>query len=194
MLLVGGLTLNISAGFPKRAPTQGIAAEIFGGAAFSGIAWVILIVLVMHLVLTRTRWGVYTVAVGGNQLGAREAGVPATRIRMRNFVVAAMLAGFAGIIEGIRIGSFDPGAAVVGQRVFEAVAAAVIGGTALTGGYGTVIGAFIGALVLAILRDGFVIEGVSAFTFNMVLGAAIIVAMVLNVLATRARIRSQSIR
>ena len=146
----------------------------------------------MHIVLTQTRWGVYTIATGGNPTGAREAGVPANRIRAQNFVVASMLAGFAGIIEGIRIGSFDPGAAVAGQKVFDAVAAAVIGGTLLTGGSGTVIGAFIGALVLAILRDGFIIEGVSAFTFNMVLGAAIIVAMVLNVIATRVRTRLRS--
>jgi simple sugar transport system permease protein len=118
--------------------------------AFSGLAWVIVIVVFMHIVLTKTRWGVYTIAIGGNPMGAREAGVPANRIRMRNFVVAAMLAGFAGIIEGIRIGSFDPGAAVVGDRVFQAVAAAVIGGTVLTGGAGTVIGAFLGALVLGL--------------------------------------------
>lgn len=193
MLLISGLTLNLSDGFPKRAPEGTLAADIFGGVAFTGLAWVLLIVAVMHIALTRTRWGVYTIAIGGNPTGAREAGVPSTRIRMRNFVVAAMLAGFAGIIEGIRIGSFDPGAAVVGQRVFEAVAAAVIGGTLLTGGAGTIIGAFLGALVLAILRDGFAIEGVSAFTFNMVVGAAIIVAMVLNSVAARARIRTQSV-
>jgi simple sugar transport system permease protein len=150
MLLVGGLTLNLSNGFPKRAPSEGLAAAIFGGVAFSGLAWVIVIVVFMHIVLTKTRWGVYTIAIGGNPMGAREAGVPANRIRMRNFVVAAMLAGFAGIIEGIRIGSFDPGAAVVGDRVFQAVAAAVIGGTVLTGGAGTVIGAFLGALVLGL--------------------------------------------
>lgn len=193
MLVVGGLTLNLSNAFPKRAPSQGLAVEIFGGAPFSGLAWVILIVVVMHVILTMTRWGVYTFAIGGNQLGAREAGVPSTMIKMRNFVVAAMLAGFAGTIEGIRIGSFDPGAAVVGDKVFLAVAAAVIGGTVLTGGYGTIIGAFLGALVLAILQDGFNIQGVSAFTFKIVLGAAIIVAMVVNAVAAKARIRSQSI-
>jgi simple sugar transport system permease protein len=127
-----------------------------------------------------------TTAIGGNPTGAREAGVPSTRIRMGNFVMAAMLAGFAGVIEGIRIGSFDPGAGVVGQRVFVSVAAAVIGGTLLTGGAGTVIGAFLGALVLAILRDGFVLAGVSAFTFDIVLGAAIIVVMVRNAAAAKA--------
>jgi simple sugar transport system permease protein len=192
--IINGFTLNISDGFPKRAPSTGLAADIFGGAAFSGLMWVIVIVTIMHLVLTKTRWGVYTIAIGGNKTGAKEAGVPSTRIRMRNFVVAAMLAGFAGVIEGIRVGSFDPGAGVAGQRVFESVSAAVIGGTLLTGGAGTVIGAFLGALVLAILRDGFVLAGISSFTFTMVLGAAIIVAMVLNSIASKARIRSQSVR
>ena len=92
-----------------------------------------------------------------------------------------MLAGFAGIIEGIRIGSFVP--LQGSELMFFAVAAAVIGGTALFGGSGTVIGAFLGALVLGMLRDGLSIEGVSAFTFNIVLGAAIIAAMILNAAA-----------
>lgn len=194
MLFISGLTLNLSDAFPKRAPSGTLATDIFGEAHFSGLIWVLVIVAVMHVVLTKTRWGVYTIAIGGNRLGAQEAGVPSTRIRMRNFVVAPMLAGFAGIIEGIRIGSFDPGAAVAGEAVFLAVAAAVIGGNLLTGGSGTIIGAFLGALVLAILRDGFAIEGVSAFTFKMVVGAAIIVAMVLNSVAARARVRTQSVR
>lgn len=81
------ITLNISDAFPKRAPSEGLAVEVFGGAPFSGLVWVILIVTLMHIVLTKSRWGVYTIAIGGNQLGAEEAGVPATNIKMRNFVV-----------------------------------------------------------------------------------------------------------
>jgi simple sugar transport system permease protein len=192
--VINGFTLNISDGFPKRVASTGVAADIFGGANFSGLMWVIIIVIGMHLILNHSRWGVYTVAVGGNPLGASEAGVPSRNIKMRNFILAAMLAGFAGVIEGIRVGSFDPGAGVAGTKVFESVAAAVIGGTALAGGSGTIIGAFLGALVLAILRDGFNLEGVSAFTFTMVLGAAIILAMILNSLAAKARVRSQSAR
>jgi simple sugar transport system permease protein len=192
LLVVSGFTLNISDGFPKRAPSGGTAVSIFGGADYSGFLWALGITLVMHLVLTQTRWGVYTIATGGNPTGAREAGVPTHRIRARNFVVASILAGYAGILEGIRISSFDPGAAVAGDKVFQAVAAAVIGGTLLTGGSGTVIGAFLGALVLSILRDGFILEGVSAFTFNIVLGAAIIFAMMLNVVASKARVRLRS--
>ena len=192
--VINGFTLNISDGFPKRVPSTGVAAAIFGDANFSGLMWVIIIVIGMHLILNHTRWGVYTVAVGGNPLGAAEAGVPSRSIKMRNFILAAMLAGFAGVIEGIRVGSFDPGAGVAGTKVFLSVAAAVIGGTLLSGGSGTIIGAFFGALVLAILQDGFNLQGVSAFTFTMVLGGAIILAMILNSLANKARIRSQSAR
>jgi simple sugar transport system permease protein len=73
--------------------------------------------------------------------------------------------------------------------MFYGVAAAVIGGTALAGGSGTIIGAFLGALVLGVLRDGLVIGGSSTNTFNMILGAAIIASMILNVAANRLRLR-----
>ena len=73
--------------------------------------------------------------------------------------------------------------------MFYCVAAAVIGGTALAGGSGTVVGAFLGALVLGVLRDGLNIKGISANTFNMILGVAIIASMILNVAANRLRLR-----
>ena len=115
--------------------------------------WAVVFTVVLHIVLTNTRWGVYTVATGGNPVGAREAGVQTKRIKVGNFMLAATLAGFSGISEGIRIDSLDP-LAGGSQLMFYGVAAAVIGGTALAGGSGTVIGAFLGALVLGVLRDG----------------------------------------
>lgn len=57
LLIVGGVTFNLSDGFPARAPSGGLSVNVFGGAPFSGLAWVILIVAVMHVVLTKTRWG-----------------------------------------------------------------------------------------------------------------------------------------
>ena len=71
--------------------------------------------------------------------------------------------------------------------MFAAIASAVIGGTLLTGGSGTVIGALLGALVLGILKDGFSLSGVSAFTFDMILGAAILITMAVNVRLMRLR-------
>ena len=135
--------------------------------------------MVIHIVLVNTRWGIYTVATGGNPVGAREAGIQTKRIKVGNFVLAAMLAGFMGISEAIRVTSMEP-LAGGSQLMFLGVAAAVIGGTALAGGSGTVVGAFLGALVLGVLRDGLTIKGINAATFNMILGIAIIASMFLN--------------
>ena len=134
----------------------------------------------MQFVLNRTRFGLHTIATGGNLVAAAEVGIRVTSIKIRNFVLCSMLGRFAGIIDAFRIGSIDP-LAGGGEITFAAIAAAVIGGTLLTGGSGTVIGALIGALVLGILKDGFTLSGVSAFTFDMILGAAILVTMAVNV-------------
>lgn len=184
--LLNGLTLIISGGFPKPAPREGIQVAIFGGFPFVGIMWALVITMVMHTVLTNTRWGVYTFATGGNPIGAREAGVPTHRIKIGNFMITATLAGFAGVLESTRVASIDPLSGGF-NVMFMAIAAAVIGGTALAGGSGTIIGGFLGALFLAVLRDGFTIEGISAFHFNVILGAAIIVSMVLNARLSRLR-------
>ena len=187
IFFLNGFTLTISDGFPKPAPEGGFA-EVIGGARFSGFIWAVVITVIAHVILASTRWGVYTVATGGNPIGAREAGVPTRRIKVGNFMFAAVLAGFAGISEAIRVSSIDPLAGGP-DFTFLAVASAVIGGTALAGGSGTVIGAFLGALFLGILRDGLTIKGISAFTYFMVLGIAIIASMILNSAANRLRIR-----
>jgi simple sugar transport system permease protein len=94
-------------------------------------------------------------------------------------MLVALLAGLAGTLEGFRIDSFDPLAG--GTTItFNAIAGAVIGGTALMGGVGTVAGAFLGVLALSILNDGFTLLGVSAYVYDVILGAAILVAMILN--------------
>jgi simple sugar transport system permease protein len=192
LFFLQGFNVRISEGYPKPAP-EGTLADWLGGAnvsdfLWSGFVWAVAFTVILHVVLTNTRWGVYTVATGGNPVGAREAGVLTKRIKVGNFMLAGALAGFAGISEGIRIASLDP-LAGGSQLMFYGVAAAVIGGTALAGGSGTVIGAFLGAVVLGVLRDGLVIGGSSANTFNMILGVAIVASMILNVGADRLRLR-----
>lgn len=183
---LNGLTLSLSNGRPIDTPGEGTYRTVFGGGAYSGILWAIGITLALQLVLMRTRWGLHTFAVGGNLLGSREAGINVRWVKTRNFMLVAVLAGFAGILEAVRITSTDPLAG--GPNImFAAISAAVIGGTALAGGSGTVLGAFIGACVLGILRDGFTLQGVSAFTFDLILGLAIIAAMVLDTYVRRVR-------
>jgi simple sugar transport system permease protein len=188
--LLNGVTLTLSDGRPVDTPGEGTYTEVFGGGAYSGILWAIGLVLLLQLVLSRTRWGLHTFAVGGNPIGAAESGIRVRVVKIRNFMLASALAGFAGIIEAVRITSTDPLAGGPGI-MFQAISAAVIGGTLLAGGSGTVIGAFIGACVLGILRDGFTLQGVSAFTFDLILGVAILAAMVLEIYLGRLRLRGR---
>ena len=189
---LNGIVLTISDGRPVDTPGSGTYTEVFGGGAYSEILWAIGLALLLQLVLMRTRWGLHTFAVGGNLLGSREAGIRVRWVKTRNFMLASTLAGFAGVLEAVRITSTDPLAGGSGI-MFAAISAAVIGGTLLAGGSGTVIGALIGACVLGILRDGFTLQGVSAFTFDLILGAAILVAMVVEIYVSRVRNRRSAI-
>lgn len=184
--LVDGIMLLVSDAAPVGAPTAGTVPHLFGGWYWSELGWVLLVVAVMQLVLSGTRFGVYTFAVGGNPVAASEAGIRTRRVKTVNFAVTALLAGLAGILDGTRVGSFDPTSGG-NDTMFYAVAAAVIGGTALLGGAGTVVGAFLGALVLGIVHDGFNLAGVNANAFNVVLGVAVLVAMGFNIYLGRLR-------
>jgi len=184
LFLVNGLTLTISAGTPVSPPDAPVFAAVMGNWGYSEISWAVGLVVVMHIMLRHTRWGLHTIAAGANPVGAREAGIHVNRLKIGNFVVMGVLAGLTGILEGFRISSFDPQAGG-NQIMFLAVAAGVIGGTPLAGGSGTIIGGLIGATVLGVLSDGFTLIGINAFTFNIILGAAILAAMLFNIHITR---------
>ena len=102
LFFLNGVTLTISDAFPKT-PTRGGFAEWIGGADYSGFWWALGLTVILHVLLTKTRWGVYTIATGGNPIGASEAGIQIKRIKIGNFMLAAGVAGFAGISEGIRV-------------------------------------------------------------------------------------------
>jgi simple sugar transport system permease protein len=178
--LLTGLNVILTGGFPKIPPDGGWVNQALGAHPWSGILWCAVILVAMHLLLNYTRWGIHTFATGGNFVGAREAGVKVDRIRIGNFMLCSVLAGFAGILEAMRIDSIDPLAGGA-ETMFLAISAAVIGGTPLAGGVGTIIGAFIGTLVLSVLKNGFTLQGVSAFTFNVILGIAVLVVMIANI-------------
>jgi simple sugar transport system permease protein len=158
--------------------------------AWAPIIWAVVLTVVFHVVLTRTRWGLHTVSVGGNLLGAREVGIRVGLIKYGNFMVTGLLGAFVGLQQMYFTTNESPTSGSY-QWMFYAVTAAVIGGTAMLGGVGTIIGAFFGAVVLGILLDGFPLIGVSADPLNIVFGGAILVAMVANVQLTRLRERGQ---
>ncbi|NVN11020.1 MULTISPECIES: ABC transporter permease [Nguyenibacter] len=188
LFLLNGLTLTISAGTPVEVEAGRRLAWLLGRAGYAEFAWALAIVAVMHFMLRNTRWGLHTIAAGANPTGASEAGIRTRRLKVGNFILCGALSGLTGILEAFRIASIDPTAGGT-HIMFLAVAAAVIGGTPLAGGSGTIAGAMVGAIVLGILNDGFTLIGINAFTFDLILGAAILVAMLFNIHIGRFRRR-----
>jgi simple sugar transport system permease protein len=160
-------------------PHVGFFGQVIGVWEWSEILWVIAIALIIHYVLRRTRFGVRVIATGGNLLGAAEAGVPVRRVKIMCFVLCSFLSGAVGIVDAVKYGSMDPGNAGV-NYILYAVGACVVGGTALTGGRGTVIGAFVGAILIGVLEAGLTIIGVSTNDFYVYIGLIMVVAMTLN--------------
>jgi simple sugar transport system permease protein len=181
--VINGQTIHLQ----QQVNSVGTFANIFGAGKYSELFWALVIVGVVQVVLTLTRWGIYTVAVGGNKLGAAEAGIHVRMTVVRNFILCSVLAGFVGVLEATRSTSVTPDTAGASETMFRAVSAAVIGGTLLAGGEGTCIGALFGALFLGILRDGLTLQGVNADYLDFILGLAILIAMVINVYVGRVR-------
>jgi len=193
LFTLDGLTLVISHSTPVQVPGTSLVgkvstfAQIFGGGTYSELIWALGIVIILQVVLSFTRWGLYTTSTGSNRLGAAEAGVKTRQIMVRNFTLSAGLAGFVGILEVVRVTSATPDPSGSNTLLLQVVAAAIIGGTLMTGGDGTIVGALIGALFLWILTEGLTIKGVSANYVFLYLGLAIIIAMTLNVIVRRVR-------
>jgi simple sugar transport system permease protein len=181
--VINGQTVTL----PEKVNEIGSFAKIFGGGTYSELIWALVIVITVQVVLNRTRWGMYTIAVGGNKHGAAEAGINVRLTVIRNFVLCSLFAGLVGVLEAVRASSVTPDTAGASETMFRAVSAAVIGGTLLAGGEGTAVGALIGALFLGILRDGLTLEGVNADYLDFILGVAILVAMGINVYVGRVR-------
>jgi simple sugar transport system permease protein len=193
LLGLQGFTLIISDAQPVQTPGTDVLGEAsafsntFGGGTYSELIWALAIVIVLQLVLSYSRWGIYTVAVGSNRIAAAEAGIRVRLVIIRNFVLCAVCAGLVGVLEAVRTTSVQPDPSGANDVLFGGIAAAVIGGTLLAGGSGTVVGALIGALLLGVLNDGLIIEGVNADYLSFYLGLAIIIAMAANTYVGRVR-------
>jgi len=187
--LLYGILLTTSKAYPVAIPeaVKGTLQSGLGGADWATLCWCLAIVALFHVVLTRTRWGLYTISVGGNLHGATEAGIRVNRIKVGNFMLVSVLGALAGLMEAFRINSIDPNIGGGTRITFTAIAAAVIGGTALAGGSGTVAGALIGMFVLAVLQNGFNLIGISANPFFLIQGAAILLSMIANQYLSRLR-------
>jgi simple sugar transport system permease protein len=185
--IVNGYALTVSSAQQINLPDGSLRwAKWFGAGNWSEFIWATVLVIIFQIIFTRTRWGLYTVAVGDNLLGARESGIKVNRIKIGNFMICSSLAALAGILESFLRDIIDPSAGGF-AIVLIVLAGTVIGGTAMAGGSGTVIGAWLGMLVLGILQDGFNLRGISSNALLMILGGAILIAMIVNNYLSRLR-------
>jgi ribose/xylose/arabinose/galactoside ABC-type transport system permease subunit len=150
--------------------------EYLGQGLLLGIPFQIILLLVFILfavfLLRSTLVGRYIVAIGGNEEAARLAGVKVNWTKISVYALSGFLAGLAGLIYTARLGASD--ASKVGEGIeLDAIAATVVGGTPLTGGRATVIGTFIGALIMQIITTSFNMNGIK-FSYSLVIKAAII--------------------
>lgn len=149
-------------------------------------AWgMIITFLVFGFIARKTAYGRSVFATGGNAAAARLAGINVTRIRILLFATMGLLAAISGVLLAARLGSGNAGAA--NGLEFDVIAAVVIGGTAMSGGRGSLIGTFLGVLFITLIGDGLVLLGVNSFLQNVIRGAIIVAAVLLNVTLSRRR-------
>jgi simple sugar transport system permease protein len=142
------------------------------------IVWAIFLVIVGHLILTRTRFGNWIYAAGGDAQAARYVGVPVNRVKILMFMTTAFCATVFATVQVMEFGSAGADRGVL--KEFEAIIAVVIGGALLTGGYGSVIGAALGALIFGVVQQGLFFAGVESSLFRVFLGLILLFAVILN--------------
>jgi simple sugar transport system permease protein len=184
MFMARSLTVVVSGGFPPRIRPGEVPSWIFagfvddGGLIRASVLWFIGIAVLISLLLSKTNFGNWVRATGGFMPAAAAMGIPTGKVKIACFMICSVLAGFAGMIQSLRLNSFLPS---IGEGMeLQAVAAAVIGGTALAGGVGSIIGGLIGATLIRVIDNGMVMSQVDANWFKFAIGALTIFAVVGN--------------
>jgi inositol transport system permease protein len=189
-----GAALLITDGYPVSG--MGDRFKIFGQGYVDGwnivptpIVVMFIFLVVSWVILNRTKLGRYVFAVGGNENAARASGVNIKRTIISAFLINGLMVGLAGIMLMSRINSGQPSGAVGYE--FDAITAAVVGGTSLMGGSGTMTGTFIGGLIVGVLNNMLNLQQVSSFWQMVVKGAIIALAVIVD-FKTKAILQKQS--
>jgi erythritol transport system permease protein len=179
LLMTNGLTYNNLGGRPELGNTgfDWLGFNRFAGVPI-GVIVLAILAIVCGLVLSRTAFGRWLYASGGNERAADLSGVPVKRVKIIVYVLSGVCAAIAGLVLSSQLTSAGPTAGTTYE--LTAIAAVVIGGAALTGGRGTVRGTMLGAFVIGFLSDGLVIIGVSAYWQTVFTGAVIVLAVLMN--------------
>ena len=138
----------------------------------------IIIFIVSVLIMNRTKIGRYIYAVGGNTLAARFSGISVSKVKFMVYTYSGLMAGLAGVILASRMYSGQPTAGDGAEM--DAIAAVVVGGTSMSGGYGKLGGTLVGALIIGILSNGLNLMNVNSFWQTVVKGIVILLAVFID--------------
>ncbi len=187
MMFIRGVIYFAMGGFPRSfASLDGFINALGGkltGNFYISTVWFIVVALIFAVVLSRTSYGNWVFSVGGNKEVARAMGIKVDQVRLVNFILCALLAGLAGCISAARMHTV---AATHGEFMeLDAIASAVMGGCLITGGYGTIQGACIGALLVSALSSGLILSGAPAYWYKAFIGIVLVIAAIINVSVIR---------
>lgn len=193
IVTLGGLSFLRGAAFvySNGMPVTGLPNEflLLGSGSYFGIPVpaiiAVIIYLIFHFLLTRTRTGRYLYAIGGNEDAALLSGIKVARYKIFAFCISGLLAGLAGIILTSRVVSGQP---TLGEAFeLEAIAAVIIGGTSFKGGEGTLLGTFLGVILMAVIGNGLNLIRISSFIQMVVLGMIIVLAVYIDLVQKKKR-------
>ncbi len=165
-------------GFDLADALFGTDITLFGASFDIAIVWWIGLTLLATFVLLRTQFGNWVFGAGGDANAARNTGVPVTRVKIILFMTTAFAAFLVAIIQAVQFNGSDSLRGTLQE--FNAIIAVVVGGTLLTGGYGSVVGAMFGALIFAMVQQGIIITGVDGDWFRVFVGGVLVLAVIFN--------------
>jgi len=184
MMVFRGVAMVLSQGQPISTFRPGLFFDLFGRAELFGLVpvpifWLAAWGVVMYVVLHRTTFGVKVFATGDNREAADLAGIKTMRVKRAGFLITGFAAGLAALISLTFLKTVTP---TQGTGLeLEAIAASVIGGTAMSGGVGSILGTFLGTFIMAEVRTGLVLLGTDAYVQEAFVGLVIAVAVIINV-------------
>lgn len=165
--------------FPNEFFTGLTTAQVFG-PIYAQLLWLIVAGVVGYLILNRHQLGNHIFTAGGNQNAAAAVGVNVKRVKLAAFVICAITAGIAGVLQATRINEIEPSFATISGFELKAIAAVVVGGVSLFGGRGTILGMILGAALIETVDNILVLMNAPEIIFKGLLGAIVIVAVGLN--------------
>ncbi len=148
------------------------------------VVWMLVVIVAASVLLQRTRFGRYVFAIGGNEEAARLAGINVGRVKTLVYVISGVCAAIVGFLYMALFSSGSPQTGT-GDELLESIAAVVVGGTSLTGGRGSIVGTFFGALLIGVLYNAMNLLNVDSYLQKVLLGAVILAAVVLDELRKR---------